>query len=171
MDYYFLGVIFGILFALAAAVIAWFIHLKKHPNSGKYDERQVAGRGKAFQAGFFTTLIASAGVSIWEYLAEGLPGSAFLWHIGALFVGLLVYALTAIHYDAYVGMYDSPTRFVRMGVIFVAANALIGLVNLNNDRPSGVIMPYLNLAIAIMWIIIVAALLLHRRNAQKEDEE
>lgn len=171
MNYYILGIIFGILFALSIAFISWSIHRKVHPNSGKYDERQLVGRGKAFQAGFFTTLIACAGVSIWEYTAGGLPGEAFLWHIGALFVGVLVYALTAIHYDAYVGIYDSPARFIRMGVIFVAAMALCGIANLSTGRQESMTIAYLNLAIAVMWVIIVAALLLHRRKLQQEDEE
>lgn len=171
MNYYMLGFIFGIVFAIGIALIAWNIRRKLHPNSGKYDERQMIGRGKAFQAGFFTTLIASAGVSIWEYIAEGLPGAPFLWHIGALLLGVMVFALTAIHFDAYVGVYDTPARFIRIGVCFMVALGLIGFVNLRTDRPEGQVTAILDLAIAAMWVVIVIALMLHQKGASKEDEE
>ena len=54
MNYYLLGVVVGIVFALAVFFISAYLHRKKHPETGKYDERQIIGRGKAFQAGFFT---------------------------------------------------------------------------------------------------------------------
>lgn len=170
MDYYMLGMIFGIVIAVGIALIAWFIKRKQNPNSWQFDERQVIGRGKAFQAGFFTTLAASAAVSIWEYIEGSLPGIPFLWHIGALLFGVLVFALTAIHFDAYVGMNENPGKFTRTGVIFTIAMILIAIANLTNGREEGFVTGILNLFIAGMWAAIVAALLLHRK-ASQEDEE
>lgn len=169
MNDYLLGVIFGIIFALAAFILARFIRKKRHPNGCKYDERQMIGRGKAFQAGFFTLLIAGGICNIWDFVSP-LPGGSFLWNIGVLLLGVTVFAVTAIHFDAYVGMYDSPRQFLTMGACFIFAMAAIGLGNLHNGRPEGRIIGITNFGVGLVWIIIVAALLLHRRKAQKEEE-
>ena len=169
MNYYYLGIIFGVLFALGAFIIACFIHKKRHPNTGKYDERQTLGRGRAFQAGFFTLLIAGAICNIWDYVSP-LPGGSFLWNIGVLLLGVTVFAVTAIHFDAYVGMYDNPRRFLTMGACFILAMGLSAVSNFHNGRPEGRIIAITNFGVGIVWLIIVAALLLHRRSMQKEEE-
>lgn len=171
MDYYILGIIFGIITALTVFFISWLIFRKKHPNGFKYDERQMIGRGKAFQAGFFTTLICSAAVSTWEYAVGPLPYQPFLWHIGALLLGIAAFAVTAIHFDAYVGMNDTPDRFIKIGILFIIAMTLIGIGNLSSSRPSSIVMAWLNLGLAILWGVILAALLLHRRKENEEDSE
>ena len=169
MNYYYLGMAVGFLIAVVAFVVSLAAHKKKHPNTGKYDERQMLGRGKAFQAGFFTLLIAGGICNIWDFVSP-LPGGSFLWNIGALLLGVTVFAVTAIHFDAYVGMYDSPRQFLAMGACFVFAMITIGLSNLHSHRPEGRIIGITNFGVGLVWIIIVIALLLHRRKAQKEDE-
>ena len=169
MNYYLLGVVVGVIFALGVFFISLYLHKKKHPNTGKYDERQMLGRGKAFQAGFFTLLIVGGICNIWDFVSP-LPGGSFLWNIGALLLGVTVFAVTAIHFDAYVGMYDSPRQFLTMGACFIFVMVTIGLNNLHSHRPEGRIIGITNFGVGIVWIIIVIALLLHRRKAQKEDE-
>ena len=169
MNYYLLGVVVGVIFALGVFFISLYLHKKKHPNTGKYDERQMLGRGKAFQAGFFTLLIAGGICNIWDFVSP-LPGGSFLWNIGVLLLGVTVFAVTAIHLDAYVGMYDSPRQFLTMGACFIFVMVTIGLNNLHSHRPEGRIIGITNFGVGIVWIIIVIALLLHRRKAQKEEE-
>ena len=165
MDYYILGIFFGILFGAVAFMAAKL----RHPNTCKYDERQVVGRGKAFQAGFFTLLIAGVICNLWDFISP-LPGGSFLWNIFVLLLGVTVFAVTAIHFDAYIGIYDSPQRFLTMGACLIFAMAAIGLGNLHSDRPEGRIIGFTNFGVGIVWLIIVAALLLHRRSSRKEDE-
>ena len=169
MNYYLLGVVVGVIFALGVFFISLYLHKKKHPNTGKYDERQMLGRGKAFQAGFFTLLIAGGICNIWDFVSP-LPGGSFLWNIGVLLLGVTVFAVTAIHFDAYVGMYDSPRQFLTMGACFIFVMVTIGLNNLHSHRPESRIIGITNFGVGIVWIIIVIALLLHRRKAQKEEE-
>ena len=169
MNYYLLGVVVGVIFALGVFFISLYLHKKKHPNTGKYDERQMLGRGKAVQAGFFTLLIAGGICNIWDFVSP-LPGGSFLWNIGVLLLGVTVFAVTAIHFDAYVGMYDSPRQFLTMGACFIFVMVTIGLNNLHSHRPEGRIIGITNFGVGIVWIIIVIALLLHRRKAQKEEE-
>lgn len=169
-NYYIFGIVFGIVFALGIAAIIFLFHHKKHPETFKYDERQTAARGKAFMAGFYTTLITGFGVSIWEYLGT-LPGEPFLWHVAALIIGILVFALTSIHFDAYVGFADKPERFIRIGILFCIAMALSGYANLAGGRQEGKVPAMINLFVILMWVIIVIALLIRKARAKAEDEE
>lgn len=169
MNYYMLGITAGITLGLIVFVWSWFIHRRKNPNWNKFDERQIVGRGKAFQAGFFTLLIAGAACAISEYV-YGLPGETFLWHIGVLLLGVTVFALTAIHYDAYVGMYDDPKKFLRMGILFVASMTLCAIANLRSEHAEGRTIGWLNLAIGAIWFLIVIALQLHRKGSAEDSE-
>lgn len=169
MNDYLLGLLFGIVFALGAFLIAKLIRRKRHPGGCKYDERQMVGRGKAFQAGFFTLLVAGVICNAWDYVSP-LPGGSFPWNIGAMLLGVAVFAITAIHFDAYVAMNDSPRRFLTTGGFFIIAMAMMGLVNFRSDQPEGRMMGLLNLGVGFVWVIVVAALLLHRRGAKKEEE-
>ena len=169
MNYYLLGMIVGVIFALAFFILSLFIRKKKGTYPCKYDERQMVGRGKAFQAGFFTLLSAGALCNIWDF-ASPLPGGSFVWNIGVLLLGVAVFAVTAIHFDAYLSLNENPQQFLATGACFVFAMAAIGLGNFHSDRHEGRIMGIINFGVGIVWIIIVAALLLHRRNSQKEDE-
>ena len=169
MNYYILGIICGVLFALVGVILAGRKFKKAHPNAGKYDERQIIGRGKAFQAGFFTLLIASSLCNVWNYVSP-LPGGSFLWNIGVVLLGVAVFAVTAIHFDAYLGLFDNPKRFLFGGFCFILAMGLCAVSNLHGERPFQREIGIINLAVGLVWIIIVAALLLHRRNAQKEEE-
>ena len=82
MNYYLLGVVVGIVFALAVFFISAYLHRKKHPETGKYDERQIIGRGKAFQAGFFTLLLpepcATSGITSLPCPAAAFCGTSAL---------------------------------------------------------------------------------------------
>lgn len=169
MNYYILGIIFGFTLSLGAFLLAYFIHKKRHPNTGKYDERQTLVRGRAFQAGFFTLLIAGVICNLWDFISP-LPGGSFLWNIGVLLLGVTVFAVTAIHFDAYVGMYDNPRRFLTMGACFIIGMPLIGMGNLHSNRDMARTLGILDFAVAAVCVIIVAVLLLHRRSMQKEEE-
>lgn len=162
------GLILGAVVAIAIGLIILFIARKKNPGQ-KYDERQIIGRGKAFQAGFFTLLVADGVITIAEHLSE-LPGDPFFWHLAALLVGVAVFALTAIHFDAYLSMTDSPRRFYIMGVCFFVAMSLCAVMNLTSADRSDYAIGYLNLGIAFIWLVIVAALFIHNRRKAAEDE-
>lgn len=168
MNYYILGVVFGIIIAVGAALIVYWKAKKANPNMNKYDERQTVGRGKAFQAGFFSLLLANAAVSIGDY-AFGLPGESFLWHVGAMFFGVCVFVLTAIHYDAYVGMYDSPKRFIRAGILFSIAMTLGAITGFTSDRPESRAIAVIDLMLVVMWLLVIIALQLHSKKAEAEE--
>ena len=47
---------------------------------------------------------------------------------------------------------------------------LFGLTNIHSERPWGHTLGIINFGVGLVWIIIVAALLLHRWRIQKEEE-
>lgn len=73
-----IGIIGGLVF-VALFFLVRMLCKKKRPCD--YDERQRMGRGRAFQAGFFTMLLAGAIVACLDFLGV-LPGSGLLWHMG-----------------------------------------------------------------------------------------
>ena len=168
MNDYVWGVLLGLFLVLVLAFIGYYV-IGKKCGSTKYDERQQAGRGKAYQAGFFTLLIADALVSILNRY-DVLPGSDFVWQMAALMVGIAVFALTAIHFDAYVGMTDTPKRFIIMGSFFTAAMILGAIGNFMTGEPDNHNIGCFNLMVAALWIMIVAALLIHNRKKTEEEE-
>lgn len=169
MDYYVFGIICGILSAGSVALIIWLVNRKTLKEYAKYDERQVIGRGKAFQAGFYSLLVLEGSVLIWEMLGN-LPLSPALWHFAALLAGVTVFAVTAIHYDAYIGMRDNPSRIIRSGALFTVAMVLSSITNLHSELTFSHIMGYMDLILAAAWVIIICALLIHRKKSQEETE-
>lgn len=167
MDYYVLGVICGVVLALVVSLLVWRKFKNGNTPTGKYDERQIIGRGKAFQAGFFTLLIAGAVYNTWNYISP-LPGSSFVWNLGIALGGVAVFALVAIHFDAYLGLYDNPKRFLFAGCCFIIAMTCSAISNLHGDRPFQHDLGILNLGVGLVWLLIVAALLLHRPEGNEE---
>ncbi|MCQ2419668.1 MAG: hypothetical protein MJ118_00880 [Clostridia bacterium] len=168
MNDYVWGVLLGLFLVLVLAFIGYYV-IGKKCGSTKYDERQKAGQGKAYQAGFFTLLISVTLVSILND-CDVLPGSDFVWQIAAVLVGVAVFALTAIHFDAYVGMNDTPKRFIIMGGFFTAAMIFSAVGNLMAGESCNHDIGCINLMVAALWIMIVAALLIHNRKKTEEEE-
>lgn len=161
--------IFGIIGGLLFVTLFFLIRMlckKKRPCD--YDERQRMGRGRAFQAGFFTMLLAGAIVACLDFLGV-LPGSGLLWHMGALLLGVAVFAVTAIHYDAYVGLHEKAKSYYIGGSCIFAAMILNGVVNLGSSDPDRVTLSILDFQVAALWVVILIALLVHRFRSKEEE--
>lgn len=166
MNYYVLGILAGA--TLSVGLFFLIRALCKKAGDCEYDERQMAGRGKAFRAGFFT-MLAAGSVSACLDLCGLLPGSAFPWSMGALLLGVAVFAVTAIHYDAYIGFKSNPRRYYIMGACFIAAMVCNGILNIRNADPDKIAFGILNFQVAAIWVVIVIALL--ARQARGKEEE
>ena len=165
MDYYVLGVLAGA--ALSVGLFFFIRVLCRKAGNCEYDERQMIGRGKAFQAGFFTTLIAGAIIACLDF-CELLPGRSLPWSMGALLLGVTVFAVTAIHYDAYVGFNVKPRRYYIMGACFIAIMVSDGILNIRHTDPDKVTFGILNFQVAAIWVVIIIALLLHQVGRKEE---
>lgn len=165
MDFYILGVSMGLVFG---GILLSFIYAKcKKAGDYEYDERQIAGRGKAFQYGFYTTLVAEGACACADF-ANILPGKGLPWLVGALLLGIIAYALTAIHFDAYYGFRGRAERYYIMGTCFMLAMILIGISNVSSGNPNKVAFGIVSFEVAAVWLVIVVALLLHQRSSKEE---
>lgn len=123
---YFYGLGLGLLLAVAAAVIVAVLERKSGVVGGRYDERQVAERGRAFRAGFFTALAAlvlwacssGAGIDLFD-----VPSGCAL----CLCIAILVYAGVAIFRDAYLRSGDRPGFHLILFFALAAINLYPGV--------------------------------------------
>lgn len=167
MDTNEIGFLCGFL-AVFLIIAAILIRKRKKDGSGQFDERQIVGRGKAFQAGFFTLLVLGMLNNVGFYL-EFLPGDRFLWDIGVFGISITIFAVTAICNDAYLSMTESPKNFYLSGGLLFGANLVCFFINISDSghRNSAMI----NGMLCLMWAIIVLTQYIHNRNTRKELEE
>lgn len=159
----------GILCGLLFGALAYLIKRKVSNTSCEYDERQMACRGIAFQAGFFTMLLAGMVVALTSW-AGFLPGEALPWHMGALLLGVGVFAVVAIRRDAYVGFQERPKKFFFLGGFFIVALGGNALRLIGTDDPMQRVMQALDGEVAALWLVIMGALALHLHRRKKEEE-
>lgn len=168
----------GIICGLAICVVIGLIfrlRRGKKSNQGKveYDERQLLARGRAYKAGFFVTLIYCllfAALSVTEIaFFQSVTGMLI-----GVFLGIAVFAVTAIRNDAYLGLNENKRSFLILGIIVAAANLIIGVCNGlegNLLKDGQLTFDCLNLMVGILFTVIVAALLIHDRQNKKEETE
>lgn len=165
---YLMGIVVGIVFCGAFALLVHLRHKKQHPGADEFDERQLLARGKAFQYGFYTMLTAGGICACVDYV-DALPGRSFPWLIGALILGVAVFALTAIHHDAYYGFREKPERYYIMGACLIFVMAFSGISNVTSADPDNVAFGIVNFEVAAIWLVIVAALLIHNRKGREKE--
>lgn len=135
----------------------------------KFDERQVVARGKAFQAGFFAllgcvALAACLEVAEVPWLAHGMGP------ILAILIGVSVFALVAIHKDAYMGLNQNPRKaLVGFGLIMLV-NLICGVTNLSMGGDN-IWQGRINLAVTSMMLLVIAAQGIHLLRLRKEQED
>ena len=160
-----IGLVIGLLAVLVTVVI-----LKKQ-NKNKYDERQVAARGKAFAGGFMTFLFSEVVVFTIEIftgepLVIGVPG---VLSVIIMLLAALVFVEVSIFMDAYF----QPNK--KMPKIWYISSTLLGIIFIIQAlRDNDYWYRYINLAAGIFVLIIMTSLLVKKlisKKAEKEDEE
>lgn len=155
------------VFVLIALVFA--IYRKRHALA-KYDERQLMEQGNSYKVGFFTLLLTDSLVSALDLL-EYLPGAPFVWHICCLALGIAAFAVTAIWKHAYIGINETPTKFLRIGLLFVISMVCSAWSNLSHPDSFSLSVAAMNLCVAGIWALIVIALFIRIKLDKAEDAE
>ncbi len=166
--FYFAGVIVGAL--AMACVILLVRRCTRHKGfcRGEYDERQLAARGRAYQAGFFTVLI-------WEMLfacvdAAGIwPCADYVGIFLGAFLGIAVFAVSAILQDAYLSLNAECKSFVLLGAVVTAINACVCVIGAIDGRWGEDDTLWLNLMCAVLFGAILLTLLAHHRRQRREE--
>ncbi len=119
----------GVFVGLAAGLLAGLAFImslfKKKVLDMHFDERQERARGKAFQYGFFTLLIAAYAYGISDVLlgrwCDVLTGVTL-----CIALALCVFAVTCILKDAYLSLREKPRTVMTLFTLLTLANLSFG---------------------------------------------
>lgn len=146
----------------------------------KFDERQLAAQGRAYQAGFFTLLGYCVIGGALDYLygwrwSEDL----FVFSILGVELAMLVFVVLCIWHHAYIGIWESPARTLALWIFcgitdlaYLAGYISAGTPLVKNEKLQ-ISAAYLGLV--LLGTVSVLTLLLRRhldrREATKEAAE
>ncbi|WP_325200950.1 hypothetical protein [Oscillibacter sp.] len=125
MDHYHSGILLGISVGILAGLFVVALLFKKKVLDMHFDERQELARGKAFQYGFFTLIIAAYAYGLSDVLfgrwCDVLTGVTL-----CLAAGLCVFAVTCILKDAYLSLREKPRQVMTMFALLALINLGLG---------------------------------------------
>ena len=160
----------------AAAFLVFFLFLffitrkKKNNKNAEYDERQIAARGKAFRAGFFSMMLYFAWFMVVSTFELELINRYNVYFIFAGIVfGTVVFAVMAIKNDAYLKLHEKRSTQLTVLILVTVVNAVSGIVNFINDAKSGAFL--MNALCALLGIVILAAILIHQKKISGNEED
>lgn len=171
---YIAGFAFGILLV---AVVMFFFGRYAHTDGKrkpKFDERQELVRGRGYRYAFFTLLV--------YHLVYAVLKMAFGWavldDITGMFIGLMlsisVYACYAIWHDAYFALNEKRKYYIWLFAAVTVLNGVIGIGHVVrgevfvNGRTS--FSNCLNLLCAVLFLVVLAALLIKEIASRREEE-
>ena len=174
MDLYHAGVFFGLMVGLLAGIAFIMFLFKKKVLDMHFDERQERARGKAFQYGFFTLLIAAYAYGISDVLlgrwCDVLTGVTL-----CIALALCVFAVTCILKDAYLSLREKPRTVMTMFALLSTINlGFGGMYALSGDLvEDGVLTfravnPIIGAAILVILIVYIVNYLLRPRDEEAE---
>lgn len=174
MDSYHAGLLLGISVGVIAALGLLAFLFKKKILDMHFDERQERARGKAFQYGFFTLLIAVYAYGVSDVMfgkwCDVLTGVTL-----CVAAGLCVFAVTCILKDAYLSLREKPrtvmTMFALLSIINLGFGAMHhaspGLVE-NGVLTFRAVNPIIGFATLVILIVYIVNHLLRSREEEAE---
>lgn len=174
MDLHHAGVFVGLTAGLLAGLAFVMFLFKKKVLDTHFDERQERARGKAFQYGFFTLLIAAYAYGISDVLlgrwCDVLTGVTL-----CIALALCVFAVTCILKDAYLSLREKPRTVMTMFALLSTINlGFGGMYALSGDLvEDGVLTfravnPIIGAAILVILIVYIVNYLLRPRDEEAE---
>ncbi len=174
MDLHHAGVFVGLAAGLLAGLAFIMSLFKKKVLDMHFDERQERARGKAFQYGFFTLLIAAYAYGISDVLlgrwCDVLTGVTL-----CIALALCVFAVTCILKDAYLSLREKPRTVMTMFALLSTINlGFGGMYALSGDLvEDGVLTfravnPIIGAAILVILIVYIVNYLLRPRDEEAE---
>ena len=174
MDLYHAGVFFGLMVGLLVGIAFIMFLFKKKVLDMHFDERQERARGKAFQYGFFTLLIAAYAYGLSDVLlgrwCDVLTGVTL-----CIALALCVFAVTCILKDAYLSLREKPRTVMTMFALLSTINlGFGGMYALSGDLvEDGVLTfravnPIIGAAILVILIVYIVNYLLRPRDEEAE---
>ena len=168
----------GVFVGLAAGLLAGLAFImslfKKKILDMHFDERQERARGKAFQYGFFTLLVAAYAYGVSDVLlgrwCDVLTGVTL-----CIALALCVFAVTCILKDAYLSLREKPRTVMTMFALLSTINlGFGGMYALSGDLvEDGVLTfravnPIIGAAVLVILIVYIVNYLLRPRDEEAE---
>ncbi len=176
MDMYnfgkFVGVMIGVAVGLLICVVLFrFLRGKGHWEfASKYDERQTAARGFAYQCGFWTGI---SYLAVWFLLEEcgfALLSTPYMLLIG-MTLALSVQVSISIWKDAYYGINDDPKKFLITLAIIDLGNAAMLTAELVSGITEHSNFPWLLAATLVMGVTVFVTMGVKMLVNRKEEDE
>ena len=169
-----IGIAVGLTVGLALGLLVLAALFRKKILDFTFDERQERARGVAFKYGFFT-LMGSVFVYGASELAVGRWCEALTGGCLCIAVGTVVFAITCILKDAYLGLRERPRLVMTMFVLLSLVNLGLGAVQAANGNlvEDGILtFRVINLVVGaitlVILIIYIVNFLLYRREEEAE---
>ena len=174
MDNYHAGLALGILVGVIAASGLLAFLFKKKVLDCHFDERQERARGKAFQYGFFTLLIASYVYAVSDEVfgrwCEVLTGVTL-----CIAVSMCVFSVTCILKDAYLSLREKPRTIMTFFALLSIVNLGLGVMyhispglTENGVLTFRAVNPIIGAAILVILIVYIVNYLLRPRDEEAE---
>lgn len=174
MDHYHTGMALGLAAGIIAGLIFVAFLFKKKVLDMHFDERQERARGKAFQYGFFTLLIAVYAYGVSDVMfgkwCDVLTGVTL-----CVTAGLCVFAVTCILKDAYLSLREKPRTVMTMFALISAVNLGLGAMHAfsgdlveNGVLTFRAVNPIMGFAILAILIVYIVNHLLRSREEEAE---
>ena len=165
MSDYILPVGIAILVSAAVLLIAFRNINKDRALGTKYDERQKIVRGKAYRFGFYVTVVANAALLILSTSTDAVRVLGYTAFMIPIIAGVTAQFSYCIFKDGYVGLNTNMTRFVIFMAFVAAFNLLLAVSAIANGTMlvDGTLrVPFLNLLVGIMALVMFADLLIKK---------
>lgn len=163
------GLGFALLIGSVLLVTLAILRTRGDSSAGRYDERQVIARGKAFKYAYFSILIYYL---IYCCILIYIDDKWLQMTCTALgmFISVTVFAVSAIWNDAYVSFQEKSGSYLAIFWVLLAVNLMPVICKLFSQEPMEMTM--LNLFGTLMAAAILMAMALkRRRDRNAEDEE
>lgn len=168
-------------FAVSAAfvvILFCIIHLgiKAKRATPKYDERQIAARGKAFEVGFCTFVICNAALAIADCFDIHWAASTAIEAFLIILIAIGMFSVTAIIKDAYFGLNENSRSSIGLLALVAVLNLIVGMESvisgdepfLENGKAGHAV---LNLAITVLFAVVIITSLAHKKKQSFPSEE
>ena len=174
MERYHAGMLCGLTVGILAGLLFVAFLFKKKILDMHFDERQERARGKAFQYGFFTLLIAAYAYGVSDVLlgrwCDVLTGVTL-----CIALAICVFAITCILKDAYLSLREKPrtimTFFALLSIINLGFGVMYhispGLTE-NGVLTFRAVNPIIGFATLIILVVYVVNYLLSPRDEEAE---
>lgn len=174
MDHYHAGVLFGLTAGLLAGLAFVMFLFKKKILDAHFDERQERARGKAFQYGFFTLLIAAYAYGVSD-LALGRWCDVLTGVTLCFSVSIVVFAVTCILKDAYLSLREKPRTIMTFFALLSIVNLGFGVMyhispglTENGVLTFRAVNPIMGAATLVILIVYIVNHLLRPRDEEAE---